>query len=404
MLHVKIPSVVLFGLLAIGNPPMNAQGIPQALQDQLAELHSRLAPDRRVAYFDVQCTAVDGKNVVLHGAVQDSATKAGVVHALESDGWHVNASGLATLPDSSVAAGTHGVASTSALNIRFKPDQAAELGTQAILGTPLRVLKKERGWFLVKTPDQYLGWTEGRIAVMTDSAFAAWTQREKVIVTSTYAFSYASPEAPDSLVSDLVAGAILGVVGNEGAFYAVEYPDGRRGFVRKTDAEPFASWLRRGDPTADDIIRTARRFMGIPYMWGGTSTKAMDCSGFAKTVYFLNGILLPRDASQQVHVGVPVEGGDSLDQFMPGDLLFFGSAAKGEKKERVTHVAISLGGRRFINASGDVCLGSLDPSDRDYSKHRRHMFLRARRILGAGTADGIQRIADLNDYAQPIER
>ena len=58
-----------------------------------------------------------------------------------------------------------------------------------------------------------------------------------------------------------------------------------------------------GHPASDAIIHTAHMMMGIPYVWGGTSIKGLDCSGFTKIVFQLNGVQLPRDASQQVNVG-----------------------------------------------------------------------------------------------------
>ena len=61
--------------------------------------------------------------------------------------------------------------------------------------------------------------------------------------------------------------------------------------------------LKGAKDSPETIVATAYRFFGVPYLWGGTSVKGMDCSGFTKTVYFLNGVLLPRDASQQVARG-----------------------------------------------------------------------------------------------------
>lgn len=87
----------------------------------------------------------------------------------------------------------------------------------------------------------------------------------------------------------------------------------------------------------DDLIATARAFLGTPYLWGGTSGHGIDCSGFVQQVYRLNGVGLDRDADQQA-----LEG-RAVDTPIAGDLLFFGSPA-------VTHVAMSLGGDDFIHA------------------------------------------------------
>ncbi|MBP5302638.1 MAG: C40 family peptidase, partial [Bacteroidales bacterium] len=91
---------------------------------------------------------------------------------------------------------------------------------------------------------------------------------------------------------------------------------------------------------------------------------------------------LPRNTSQQVRAGVPVE----FDSLQPGDLLFFGTPATDDKLERINHVGIYIGGNRFIHASQLVRISSLDPSEPDYYERKP---LRARRILGHTDSNGI---------------
>jgi len=78
------------------------------------------------------------------------------------------------------------------LNIhRSKPKHSSELATQATLGTPVKILKKEGEWYYIQTPDKYLSWVdEGGITVMTDKRFMAWKTSDKVVYTNTYGFSY----------------------------------------------------------------------------------------------------------------------------------------------------------------------------------------------------------------------
>jgi len=272
------------------------------------------------------------------------------------------------------------------------------MASQAILGTPVRILKKEHGWYLVQTPDEYLGWTDDRIVRMTKDAYGAWAQQPKLIVTAEITHVRTGKEKTSQPVSDVVAGSLLALKGSSGAFYEAGYPDGRSGFIAKEESSPFDAWLARAHDTPERIVATAKRFFGVPYLWGGTSSKGMDCSGFSKTVYYLNGVLLPRDADQQAEVGDPVDVPEGKMDLKPGDLLFFGSHATAGKPEHITHVAISLGGRRFIHSSADVHFNSLDPADSDYSDSRAVNFIKARRIIGAGETSGVRRLSHIPYY------
>ena len=90
-------------------------------------------------------------------------------------------------------------------------------------------------------------------------------------------------------------------------------------------------------------MKAARQFLGLPYLWGGTSGFGFDCSGLVYSVYARYGVDLPRDAADQQHAGKPV----ALDELKPGDLLFFaGPGGKGP----ADHVAIYVGDGRVIDA------------------------------------------------------
>jgi len=363
----------------------------------IVEAKQLFAPDRRTAVCDVQAR-IEGGTVTLIGEMQSQDLRDRFVHYVVEKTELLVVDSLLVLPQPSLKGNTYGVVSVSVASIRSKPGHARELVTQALLGTPLRVLKKEGGWYYVQTPDDYLGWMDDGLELMDQSSSAEWANREKIIIMANYATAYRLPEASADIIGDLVAGCILGFVKDEGAFYQAEYPDNRRAFLLKECAQPYRKWLARTQDTPTTIVATAKRFFGVPYLWGGTSPKAMDCSGFTKTVYFLNGVLLPRDASQQVEVGNPVEVQHGFVNLQAGDLLFFGSKATDEKKERVTHVGIYLGNMKFIHESEDVHINSLNRNDPDFSEFRFDMFLHARRIIGAGKQTGVRRIAEIPYY------
>ena len=91
------------------------------------------------------------------------------------------------------------------------------------------------------------------------------------------------------------------------------------------------------------IIKTAERFLGVPYVWGGTTPAGFDCSGFTRYVFSRQGIFLPRLASSQYSVGTPV----AFHNLRPKDLVFF----KLNSRERVSHVGIYIGNGKFISAT-----------------------------------------------------
>ena len=392
-----LPRVVLLALscLAGSCAPTAEKPMIDAL---LADAKKQLAPDTRTAVFDVSGTLV-GTTLTLRGEIQSGAMKADLYAFITRREHFTIVDSLVVLPAADVADRPDGVVSLSVANIRKKPSHTAEMTTQAILGTPVSVLKREGEWLLVQTPDRYVGWTDDAITRYSAGELSAWLDRPKVIVVSPYAWVRASGAKGAAPVGDVVAGSLLAVTGEERDTYAVSYPDGRTGVLAKADARPYDRWLQSIRYSTDDVLATAQSLLGVPYLWGGTSTKGMDCSGFTKTVYFLNGILLPRDAGQQARVGTPIATTAEMTEVHPGDLLFFGTHASAEKPERVTHVAISLGGKRFIHCSGYVRVNSLSPADSDFSDFRLTGFLGATRVIDAEHATGVYRLSTLPAYA-----
>ena len=267
--------------------------------------------------------------------------------------------------------------------MREEPDYAAENGDQALMGTVVEIIGESGYWRHIVSPEPYTAWVnEMGLVEMTQDEVNDYIDCLKYICTTDFTHIYAEPSLESERISDFVMGGLVRSLFNgkgkplkSGKFLACMLPSGRCGWVQKADVQDFDTWVAERNATADAIINTAFNFLGVPYMWGGTSIKHVDCSGLVRSVFFMNGILLPRNASQQARAGVPVP----LDALEPGDLIFFGTPADGEKKESISHVGIYMGDDVYIHASQVVRISTLDPESEDYGGRQP---LRARRILG----------------------
>jgi gamma-D-glutamyl-L-lysine dipeptidyl-peptidase len=375
----KNPFLLLLGLLmacATGQPPAESASAPAPATSHVEAVRQQHAPDARTALFQVT-----PRGRVLVGETNLPAAKAELLARLQEARIAFTDS-IQVLPAAGLAGKHHAVVTVSVANLRSAPRHPAELATQATLGTPLRVLKKDRGWYLVQTPDLYLSWVDaGGIQLLDEAGFGRWQQGRKLLYTHPYGFAYAQPDAQAPTVSDLVYGAVLELRGQKDNFYEVGFPDGRTAYVAAAEAADYRDWARTRLPSEENLVQTARQLMGLPYLWGGTSFKGVDCSGFTKTVYFMNGLVLPRDASQQVHLGEEVSTQNGWGNLRPGDLLFFGTPAQDGKPERVVHVGMWIGGEQeFIHSASRVRVSSMNPASPQYDDFELKRFLRAKRI------------------------
>jgi hypothetical protein len=391
--------LLIFFLILIFLSDIMAQVDPQIekIKSLTIETKNKFAPDKRTALFNVELKKID-KKLYLKGETNIISAKDYLINKLDGEGI-IYEDSIEVLPSKSLGDKIYGIINLSVSNIRTNPDHPEELSTQALLGTPIKVLKKGKGGFYqIQTPDEYISWIDDDgFERMNKSEWDQWKLSEKIFYTKEFGWAYEKPSFNSQHISDLVAGNLLKLIGEVAEFYKVEFPDKRIAFVSKSESKKFSDWYDSLNPTGESILKTAYRFMGVPYLWGGTSSKGMDCSGFTKTVYFLNGFIIPRDASQQVHTGDIIDTNNGWENLKAGDLLFFGTIATADKKERITHVAIYIGDGDFIHAAGRVRINSFNPNKPYYSKYRESGFIRAKRILSSAGKNGIFKILE-NDF------
>jgi cell wall-associated NlpC family hydrolase len=381
---------------------VNAQSDTTTYRKLAKTVQQKFAPDKRDIYFNIQIkddsVKLESSSETVLQEFENLRPKEGSVKFTAT-----------LLPAKNLNGLIYGVANLSVGNNRSNPQHGAELMTQMLLGTPVQVLKKQGAFYLVKTPDQYLAWTDGgAIKLMDEATFKAWQRSDKVIFTADYGHALSKAEVGAMRVSDLVNGNVLQFLGQEKGYYKVAFPDQRIGYIQKSLATPYADWLKRPNPKASAVLSQAVTLLGVPYLWGGTSIKGVDCSGFTKTAYFLNGIIIPRDASQQALVGdaIDVMENDTisvskcLKNLQPGDLLFFAaSKRRGVNGGRVTHTAIYMGEGQFIQSAGMVKISSLVPTESNYDGGQTPTLVGARRILTAIGKPQITRV-DQHEWYQ----
>ena len=362
--------------LLAGGQAAPAQSAPA---DVLKAVKAQVAPDTRLTVFDVKAEPKDGALEVT-GEVDSAASRDAVLQALRAAGHAAVADKIAVLPDPAFGARHFAVTTVSVATMKSKPSHPAELGNQLIMGMPVKILKRENGWYYSQSlGDRYLGWMEpDHLALVTREELDTFLAASRLVVTVPFTVAREGQASDAQPVADLVLGNIL-LAGNANGngWRAVRLPDGRTGFVEETALMDYAAWKTSRQLTPENIERTARLFMGVPYLWGGTSAKGFDCSGYTKTVFRANGFELQRDADQQSEQGeaVPLDG--DLAQLRKGDLVFFGPRAG---VTRITHVGIYLGDKLFIHCAGKVKLNSFDPASPLFSESLRGRLVNARRL------------------------
>ena len=320
------------------------------------------------------------------------------------------------------------VVELSTIYMRQQPDYESALETQELMGTVVEIVGEQGYWREIVSPQPYRAWaTEKGLVEMTEEELKAYEEAPKVMFTGLYGHIYMEPSFKAATLCDLVGGDLLRLAEDaesgagkgdgaeavlqdnkiklKGKWTEVMLPSGRKGHVPTKELKPHYGFMSiaqgEGDAgsidahTTEAIIAQAEKLLGSPYLWGGMSAKGVDCSGLVRISHIMNGILLPRNASQQINCGdrvpMPVnprfrdDRSDAqafkeemlarVQNLRRGDLVFFGTpASEPGKKPRITHVGIYLGEGRIIHSSHMVRFNSLIPGEADYYENAHRLI------------------------------
>jgi len=346
-------------------------------------LNDKHAPDARVAVWNIDVN--DKKTPIeLVGETNLIDAKKELIEYLKSEDISFD-DNIILLPNHDFK---YGIINNSVANLRKNPSHSSELVSQTILGTGVSILKKEGEWYLIQTPDKYISWIDhGGIVPMSKEKYDNYFASDVGVFTRPYGFSYETKKK-NRVVSDLVLGSALKIVKIGSKHTKYKYPDGRTAWIENRLMNSISS-IRGMNYSIQNLIENAHSLIGVPYLWGGTSSKGFDCSGYTKSVYLMNGYILPRDASQQVKEGILVDDSRNWNLLEAGDLMFFGYYK--DDKLRIDHVSIWLGDGYFIQSSKNVRISSVYSDNSNFDDYHMAKYIESRRIIGSNT-EGIKKL------------
>lgn len=228
-------------------------------------------------------------------------------------------------------------------NMYSSANENADVVSQAIFGSNVVVLDLQGDWAKIRTDDQYLGWM--RLSSLQPSTGHAYASQGRVVqIESLFANLYLETDvtqhrpvmtAPFESRLEVVAEGTA----DDARWLQVLLPDGRKAWLQRGDVNPDPKTL-----TIEQSIALAKRFLGLPYLWGGRSSYGYDCSGFTQMLVRSRGINMPRDADLQA----AWDGAEPIDRkdLRAGDLLFFGAGP-----HKISHTAMYIGGGEMIHAT-----------------------------------------------------
>jgi len=364
--HPDLPALAQ-SLWPFSTPPKTEKEVNWILNNY----REKILTDRTLFYCRIVAQK-DGKGWILNGAVNLPQLKETPEKMLNYLGIKLVKNNIRLLPDKDKLGGRiMGICPIPESLTWGEPREGANVQSQIWMGDRLHLLdiSDDSTFYLVHGQDGYIGWVryEGVLPLTMDE-FKEWAFADRVVIKS------------DVLIDVLriPAGSAHPIVSSSDSTVTIRLPRGFRSTQNQsqvTISKSLVNFLPTNGETGLKAAQSALEYRTVPYVYGGKSRFGVDCSGLTGTAYQSQGILMGRDARQQIISGQLVGTPWNMDYLKPGDLVYF-----IDDLGRVVHTGISIGGKRFLHASPpEVQVSSFDPKDPLYSPTWTNHFCFAKR-------------------------
>jgi hypothetical protein len=340
------------------------EGDPLLLTQYTKLFVRELINDPRTFAVHVTAEHVAGRHVRLSGYVPYSENKQSLLKLFEYLEFEVQDE-VEVLPSENLNGNLFALVQVPSTFSYDKPTSPRETMTQSFLGEPIFLLRKgERGHYLAATHDGYVGYIAAEDLLLVDrKKFARRINGKQALLRADYRSEDLFIPAGARLLHDGQSEDRVHALLPDGA--PIDLPAHQVKILDGTVPFPISNAL--------DV---AHQKLGSRYVWGGKNSEGVDCSGLVQSSFRTQGVYLPRDTYMQAYVGTLSATRWFQDGMRAGDLLFFLG-----RNGRINHVAISTGGLDYIEAAGEVKLGSLDPESPHFDERRAGAFAFAKRVL-----------------------
>jgi len=263
----------------------------------------------------------------------------------------------------------YALVTTNLLDLWAEPRFDSGRASQLFFGEALKVEKEQKGFCRVRQADGYAGWADSRFLMpLTQATYKQYLANTNAVITTSTARLYDRRGKQTVSPHILYYGTRLRIKAGPAGFARIVLPDNGSVLVKVNNIRPINGKIT-SSLHGSRLVAEAKRFLGVPYLWGGVTVTGFDCSGLLRTIFSRFGVYMPRDTKDQISMGERVE----RDCIKTGDLLFFRR-----------HVGLAIGQTHLVHASrggGGVRINALVPGLPDYREDLDRDFVQARRMI-----------------------